>query len=95
MTLDPASLDRLCELARLTLAPAERMRLADELERVLELFAALAAAPVEGLAPLAHPHDVSLRLRDDRVSEGDRAESLLALGPGAQGGYFLVPKVLE
>ncbi|HVF33996.1 MAG TPA: Asp-tRNA(Asn)/Glu-tRNA(Gln) amidotransferase subunit GatC [Candidatus Saccharimonadia bacterium] len=95
MALDPASLDRLCELARLTLAPAERERLGDELERVLELFAALKAAPADGLAPLSHPHDVTLRLREDRVSDGDSADALLALAPEAQGGYFLVPKVLE
>lgn len=95
MALETASLDRLCELARLNLSPSERERLGAELEQVLDLFAALHAAPVDGLVPLAHPHDLTLRLRDDRVTDGDRADALLALATDAEGGYFLVPKVLE
>jgi aspartyl-tRNA(Asn)/glutamyl-tRNA(Gln) amidotransferase subunit C len=95
MALEPASLDRLCELARLRLTPEERTALGADLERVLELFAALRAAPVDGLAPLSHPHDLSVRLREDRVTEPDRADTLLALAQGAQGGFYLVPRVLE
>lgn len=95
MALDPASLDRLCELARLRLTGEERAALADDLGRVLALFAALRAAPVDGLAPLAHPHELALALRDDRVTERDRADELLAQAPAAQGGFYLVPKVLE
>ena len=95
MALEPASLDRLCELARLRLSPEERLALGGDVERVLELFAALRAAPVDGLEPLSHPHELTLRLRDDRVTESDRSEALLALSPAAQGGYYLVPRVLE
>ncbi|HET9483565.1 MAG TPA: Asp-tRNA(Asn)/Glu-tRNA(Gln) amidotransferase subunit GatC [Xanthomonadales bacterium] len=95
MALDPASLDRLCELARLRLTGEERDALAEDLGRVLELFAALRAAPVDALAPLAHPHELALMLRDDRVTERDRADELLGLAPAAQGGFYLVPKVLE
>ncbi len=95
MALDSGSLDRLCELSRLKLTEAERPELARDLERVLELFAALRAAPVDGLAPLSHPHEPAPRLRADRVTEPDLSDRLLALAPEAQGGYYLVPKVIE
>lgn len=95
MALDQASLDRLCELSRLNLAAGDRPAMAADLGRVLDLFAALRAAPVDGLEPLAHPHDLTLVLREDRVTEGDRSDALLALAAGAQGGYYVVPKVIE
>ena len=95
MALDQASLDRLCELSRLKIAADERPAMAADLGRVLDLFAALRAAPVDGLEPLAHPHDLTLKLREDRVTEGDRGDALLALSSGSQGGYYVVPKVIE
>jgi Asp-tRNA(Asn)/Glu-tRNA(Gln) amidotransferase C subunit len=61
--------------------------------------------PIERLAELArialsederaHPFDASLRLRADEVTEGDQSELFLAQAPESQGGYFLVPRVLE
>lgn len=95
MARDPAGVDRLCELARLSLDPTERSALGADLERVLDLFAALRAAPVDGLEPLAHPLELAAPLRADRVTERDRSAELMALAPQAQGGWFLVPKVLE
>ena len=95
MAIDPAGLDRLCELARLDLDEADRAALGPDVHRVLELFEALRGAPVDGLEPLAHPLELAAPLREDRVTEGDRSAELMALAPQAQGGYFLVPKVLE
>ncbi len=95
MPLDHAAVRHIARLARLAVAEDQLDSLRSDLERVLHLFDDLAAANVDHLAPLAHPHDQSLGLRDDVVSEGDRSEALLALAPSAQGGYFLVPKVIE
>ena len=50
---------------------------------------------MDNLNPLAHPHDQVLGLRDDVADQPDRSEELLALAPAAQGGYYLVPKVIE
>jgi aspartyl-tRNA(Asn)/glutamyl-tRNA(Gln) amidotransferase subunit C len=59
------------------------------------MMAELRRADVDGVEPLAHPFDASLRLRADEVTEGDRSELFLAQAPESQGGYFLVPRVLE
>lgn len=95
MSLDHAAVRHIARLARLAVAEDQLESLRSDLDRVLHLFDDLAAANVDNLAPLAHPHDQSLGLRDDAVGEGDRSEELLALAPSAQGGYFLVPKVIE
>ena len=95
MNLDPATVRHIARLARLALPDAELDSARADLARVLDLFDDLAAANVDGLAPLAHPLDVTATLRDDAATERDRSEELLALAPESQGGYYLVPKVIE
>lgn len=95
MSLDHTAVRHIARLARLAVREDELESLRTDLERVLHLFDDLAAANVDNLTPLAHPHDQQLGLRDDRVGETDRSEELLALAPLSQGGYYLVPKVIE
>ena len=63
--------------------------------RVVALLDSLARASVEGVEPLAHPLELSVRLREDVVTEGDRSDELLALAGESQGGYYLVPRVID
>lgn len=95
MALDSNDIHRIAELARLKLDPEREASLAQELNRVLGLFDALAAAPVDDLAPLAHPSDMRLRLRPDVVTEADQHEAFQAIAPAVSGGLYLVPKVIE
>ena len=95
MHADPKLIDHLARLSRLALDASDRERLANELPRVIALLDELARAPVEGIAPMAHPLELSVRLRDDAVTEGDRSDELLSLSAEAQGGYYLVPRVID
>ena len=92
---DSLPLDSLARLARLELDAVEREHLAHDLARVVGLLDELKRVDVENVAPLAHPHEPVLALREDVVTETDRSEAFLALAPEAQGGFFLVPKVIE
>jgi len=95
MPADSALIEHLARLSRLALDASDKERLATELPRVIALLDELARAPVEGIAPLAHPLELSVRLREDRVTEGDRSDELLALAGESQGGYFIVPRVID
>lgn len=95
MSLDPAAVRHIARLARLAVADDQLESLRSDLQRVLHLFDDLAAANVDNLAPLAHPHDQALTLREDVVVDGDCSAQLLALAASSQGGYYLVPKVIE
>ena len=92
---DSVPLDTLAKLARLELGADERDRLQRDLTQVLGLLDELARVDVANVAPLAHPHEPTLALREDVVTESDRSEAFLARAPEAQGGFFLVPKVIE
>ena len=87
-------IERLAELARIALSEEERARFGAELDRVVAMMAELRQADVEGIEPLAHPFDASLRLREDEVTEPSRVDAFLEQAPETQGGYFLVPRVL-
>jgi aspartyl-tRNA(Asn)/glutamyl-tRNA(Gln) amidotransferase subunit C len=95
MSIDSATVRHIARLARIAIRDDELAPAASELASVLELADQLAVANIEGIAPLAHPHEQVLTWRDDVVSETDRADAFLALAPDARGGLYLVPKVLE
>lgn len=95
MAIETAQLHRLAHLARLDLPTAEEARLAHDLDALLGLVAQLQSAPVAGVAPMAHPHEVAASLRPDRVTEPDRLTALEAIAPEMASGLFLVPKVIE
>jgi aspartyl-tRNA(Asn)/glutamyl-tRNA(Gln) amidotransferase subunit C len=95
MSIDQTTVRRVARLARLAVDETQLPRLAVELSRVLELADQLSAAPLDGVEPMAHPHAQALALREDAVTESDRADAFLALAPEARGGLYLVPKVIE
>ncbi|MBS0514072.1 MAG: Asp-tRNA(Asn)/Glu-tRNA(Gln) amidotransferase subunit GatC [Proteobacteria bacterium] len=95
MSIDTATVRHIARLARLAVGEDELAPVAGELSRVLDLADQLAAARIDGIAPLAHPHEQTLAWRADAVTETDRAETFLALAPDARAGLYLVPKVLE
>lgn len=95
MSIDAATVRHIARLARLAVDENELAPIAGELSRVLDLADQLGAAQIDGVAPLAHPHEQTLAWRPDAVTEPERADAFLALAPDARGGLYLVPKVLE
>ena len=95
MHIEANDLDRLARLARLALTADERSALACRLDDVLSMVSALREVDVNGITPMAHPHDATLRLRADEVTETDRQSALERIAPQMQGGLYLVPKVME
>ena len=45
--------------------------------------------------PLAHPLDLTARLRPDVVTESDQRELFQTIAPQVERGLYLVPKVIE
>jgi len=95
MSIDHTTVRRIARLARLAVDETQLPRLAGELSRVLELADHLGAAALDGVVPMSHPHAQAATLREDKVTETDRADAFLALAPDARGGLYLVPKVIE
>lgn len=97
LTLDDVS--RIAQLARLDLRDDERAAMQAQLNEFFRIVEQMSAVDTSGLEPLYTPlsavTDVTLRLRDDAVSEPDRREANMANAPLQEDGLFLVPKVIE
>ena len=99
MSLTPADIARIANLARLELQPAESERMLTQINGFFTLVEKMRAVDTTGIEPLAHPvatiQDITLRLREDRVSEPDNREANMRNAPALEHGLFLVPKVIE
>ena len=95
MDLTAETVRGIAQLARLRPSPAEEERLIQDLGAVLEFFAQLGEAEVEGIEPMAHPLEVDQRMREDEVTEPDRREDYQAIAPDAREGLYRVPAVLD
>jgi aspartyl-tRNA(Asn)/glutamyl-tRNA(Gln) amidotransferase subunit C len=91
--------NRIAQLARLELSSAERAAMLTQLNGFFGIVEQMGAVDTSGVEPLYTPlsalHAVSLRLRDDVVTETDQRALNQASAPAVEDGLFLVPKVVE
>ena len=99
MPLQSSDIARIATLARLQLAPDESTRMLGQINGFFDLVETMRAVDTTGVEPLAHPvatiEDISLRLRNDVVSEPNDREANQKSAPAVEAGLFLVPKVIE
>lgn len=99
MSLTSSDIARIANLARLELKNSESERMLTQLNGFFGIVEAMRAVDTSGIEPLAHPvaaiQNITLRLRDDIVSETDQREANQVSAPAVERGLFLVPKVIE
>lgn len=95
MKVDPAHIDRLCELARLEIDPGHVADTSAKLGDIVAMVGKLSAADTDGVTPMAHPMDTAQRLRPDEVTEVDDHERLQRNAVRVERDLYLVPKVIE
>ena len=99
MSLSPEDIRRLAQLARIDLTAIDAERTRSQLNDIFGLVEQLQAVDTAGIEPLSHPletvQEMSLRLRDDLVTDADQREANMANAPQQENGLFLVPRVIE
>lgn len=99
MPLTPEDVDRIALLARLDLSPAERQAILGQLNGFFGIVERMSAVDTSGVEPLYTPlsalQAVTLRLRDDTVTETDQRALNQKSAPAVEDGLYLVPKVVE
>jgi aspartyl-tRNA(Asn)/glutamyl-tRNA(Gln) amidotransferase subunit C len=99
MLLTPEDVNRIALLARLELSSAERAAMLTQLNEFFGIVERMSAVDTSGVEPLYTPlsavQAVTLRLRDDVVTEIDQRTLNQASAPAVEDGLFLVPKVVE
>jgi len=95
MSVDTKQVRHIAKLARIAMSDAEIEALVPELNNILSWVEQLGEVNTDGVEPLTAVIDNKLRLREDKVTDGDCRDDILANAPAAQHGFFGVPKVIE
>ena len=95
MSVDPQTVRRIARLARIKVTEDEVPHLQGELNAILAFVEELNAIDVSGIEPMTSVIPMKLPLRHDVITDGDKAEAVLANAPATEDGFFLVPKVIE
>jgi aspartyl-tRNA(Asn)/glutamyl-tRNA(Gln) amidotransferase subunit C len=99
MALTPEDVSRIAHLARLQLSTAEAEQMLGQLNGFFGIVEQMSAVDTRGVEPLYTPlsavQTVTLRLREDVVTETDQRSANQRTAPAVEEGLFLVPKVIE
>ena len=95
MALDKRDVANIAHLARLAISEEDIPAYAENLSNILTLVEQMNAVDTSGVAPMAHPLEMSQRLREDVVTEENLREHFQQHAPAVENGLFLVPKVIE
>jgi aspartyl-tRNA(Asn)/glutamyl-tRNA(Gln) amidotransferase subunit C len=95
MSLSLDDVRRIAHLARIEVTGGELRTVREQLNGILGLVEQLQAVATAGIEPMAHAQNVTLRLRDDAVTEPDQRALFQSSAPAVEAGLYLVPKVIE
>jgi aspartyl-tRNA(Asn)/glutamyl-tRNA(Gln) amidotransferase subunit C len=95
MSVDAATVRRIAHLARIAVKDEEIEHLRGELNAMLAFVEQLSEVNVDGVEPMTSVTPMTMRMREDKVTDGDNPEAVLANAPQSDDNFYLVPKVIE
>lgn len=95
MSVDLATVKRVAHLARIALNDEDATRMMGELNGILGFVEQLSEVDVSGVEPMTSVTPMVMRKRQDVVTDGNKADDIVANAPETDRNFFLVPKVVE
>lgn len=95
MRITDETIERLAHLARLEFHDQEKVKIKEDLEKVLGFCEQLNQLDTEGVEPLIFMTENTQVLRDDVVKQDISHEEALKNAPKKDSDYFRVPKVIS
>ena len=94
-TVNEEQVLNIARLSRLAIHEKDVPKYAQDLSKILELVDQMNQAQLDGVEPMAHPFEVTQRLRADDVTEKDEHKKFQSIAPAVEAGLYLVPQVIE
>ncbi|MCZ2204242.1 Asp-tRNA(Asn)/Glu-tRNA(Gln) amidotransferase subunit GatC [Bartonella sp. A05] len=95
MSVDTKTVKRVAHLARIAIHDDEAERMTKELNAILGFVEQLNEVDVNGIEPLTSVMPMALRMREDNITDGNKATDIVANAPVTEENFFLVSKVVE
>ena len=95
MAFNKTEVEKIAQLARLHISDSEIDEVTGRITDILALIDQMQSVDTDTVVPLAHPLDLTQRMREDDVTEFNRRDELQLLAPDVEQGLYLVPKVIE
>ncbi len=95
MSLSLEDVYKVARLARLAMTEQEARAAHARLTDIFGLIAEMQAVDTSGIEPMSHAQDVTQRLRQDVITEGNQRELFQSIAPQVEAGLYLVPQVIE
>lgn len=95
MSVDAATVRRIAHLARIAVEDDEVEHLKGELNAILAFVEQLSEVDVSGVEPMTSVTPMTMKKREDVVTDGEIPDLVVKNAPASQDHFFLVPKVVE
>ena len=95
MEVDETTVRRIARLARIEVTDQEAASLKGELSGILQWVEQLEEVDTENVEPMTRVVPIALKQRDDVVTDGEKAEDVVANAPMSDDNFFMVPTVIE
>ena len=95
MAVDRDTVLRIARLARIRVGDDEADALTGELSNILDWVEQLGEVETAGVAPMTSVVAMEPPMREDRVTDGDRAAEVTRNAPEAANDFYVVPKVVD
>lgn len=95
MSVTPEDVRKVARLSRIKIDETRVEPMTAELNGILDWIEQLNEVDVDGVEPMTTPVKMTLPMREDEVTDGNKQDQVLANSPRAEDGFFVVPKVVE
>lgn len=95
MSVDIATVKRVARLARIAVSDEETASMTAKLNGILGFVEQLDEVDVTGVEPMTSVTPIAMKKREDKVTDGQKADDIVANAPATDRNFFQVPKVVE
>jgi aspartyl-tRNA(Asn)/glutamyl-tRNA(Gln) amidotransferase subunit C len=95
MSVDQKTVRHIARLARIAVRDDELPALAGELNSILDWVEQLREVDTNGVEPMTSAVAMSMKMREDVVTAPNLQKEVTMNAPGAEDGFYVVPKVVE
>lgn len=95
MLIGKSDIEKIAWLARLSIGTEDISEYSRDLSNILAMVKEMERTNTTEIEPLAHPLELSARLRKDVVTEFNQRDYFQQIAPAVSNGLYLVPKVIE